>query len=209
VLLDRIDAAPARPAAVVRFGPDAKLYLALDDGGDPSRGGDLGSFSGKVLRLNGDGTTPSDQPAASPVFSLGLGSPRGMAWDALGSPLWLIDAAAGAPEQLRADAPADGRGEVVSRYLLTAGGGASSVVVYRGALIPAFQGDVLIAAEADRSLLRLRFDPAAPRRVLTTERLLRNAVGPISAVGVDPQGAIYLAAAPFLIRLQPALAVAR
>ncbi len=43
---------------------------------------DLNSLSGKILRLNDDGTIPSDNPfAESPVYSLGHRHPQGMTWD--------------------------------------------------------------------------------------------------------------------------------
>ena len=35
-----------------------------------------GTYNGKILRLNTDGTTPDDQPGSSPVFASGLISPR-------------------------------------------------------------------------------------------------------------------------------------
>src|SRR4029077_12032505 len=78
VLLDDIPVSPIRPAASIRFGADGTLYIALDDGGSAGSAGDLGSFNGKMLRLNADGTTPADQ--ASPVYSLEQRSPRGFDW---------------------------------------------------------------------------------------------------------------------------------
>ena len=57
VLLDGV-AASARPVAALRFGPDSRLYVGFDDGDVPARAGDLGSYNGKVLRLNADGRVP-------------------------------------------------------------------------------------------------------------------------------------------------------
>ena len=88
-LLDGVDSTLATPSATLRFGPDGKLYLGLDDSGDPSRPGDLGSFNGKVLRLNPDGTTPSDQAAGTPVYALNVNEPRGLEWD--GPTLWVAE----------------------------------------------------------------------------------------------------------------------
>jgi glucose/arabinose dehydrogenase len=206
VLLDGVAAAAAAPAAALRFGPDGQLYLALDNAGDPQRGGDMGSFSGKVLRLNPDGTTPADQPASSPVFLPDVASPQGVGWDAAGTTMWMVDQAIDTPDLLRAVPSAPGQSGAALRYRLTPGTGAGGMVVYRGALIPEFAGDLFIAATQDRSLMRLHLDPEAPRRVVSTERLLRDAVGPITLVAVDPAGALYVGAPPFLIRMAPALA---
>jgi hypothetical protein len=90
VLLDDIRAS-AEPHASLRFGPDGKLYAAFDDGGDPQRASDPSSMNGKMLRLNPDGTTPSDQPRGSPVLSSGFASPRGLDWHRASNRLWAAD----------------------------------------------------------------------------------------------------------------------
>ena len=39
-------------------------------------------MSGKILRLNDDGTVPEDNPFSnSPVYSLGHRNPQGITWD--------------------------------------------------------------------------------------------------------------------------------
>jgi aldose sugar dehydrogenase len=65
----------------VAFGPDGKLYVTIGDMAVPALAQDLMSFAGKILRLNPDGTAPSDNPfydsrqprsPRSYVFALGL-----------------------------------------------------------------------------------------------------------------------------------------
>jgi len=56
--------------ATMRIGADGKLYVALDSGDDARRGP-----SGKVLRVNVDGTTPEDQPPGSLTILDGLAEP--------------------------------------------------------------------------------------------------------------------------------------
>jgi Glucose / Sorbosone dehydrogenase len=70
--------ASADPAAALRFGPDAKLHLAFDDGGNPVAAERMSEWRGKLLRMEPDGRTPPDQAAASPVLWSGLTSPRGL-----------------------------------------------------------------------------------------------------------------------------------
>ena len=63
------------------FGPDGKLYLAMGDGERIEEVQDLASTTGKVLRLNADGSIPDDGPiAGSAVFALGVRNPQGFAW---------------------------------------------------------------------------------------------------------------------------------
>jgi glucose/arabinose dehydrogenase len=89
VLMDLAPSAPSRPTASLRFGPDGKLYAALDDGGDAARIGNLALYNGKILRLNTDGTTPADQPMASPVYAYGTSRPGGLGWQDGTGALWL------------------------------------------------------------------------------------------------------------------------
>ncbi len=90
VLLERIPAA-ARPAASLGVGPDGRLYVAFDAGADTGRTAALASFSGKILRLNTDGTTPRDQPSGIPVFATDFQSPRGLDWHPASGALWAAD----------------------------------------------------------------------------------------------------------------------
>lgn len=91
VILDDIRAA-ADARAVLRFGPDRKLYAAFDNGGDDRRVDDSSSFNAKVLRINPDGTTPDDAPRKSPILLEGLTSPRGLGWHAATKHLWTATA---------------------------------------------------------------------------------------------------------------------
>ena len=204
IVIDAIESSPSAPAASLRFGPDAKLYLGVDDGGEPSRAGDLGSFSGKVLRLNPDGSTPIDQASGSPVYAMDVNAPRGIAWDAGGGTLWIVEQ--GAPDRLQAvvsAAPDRRRGTTIARYALPAGTGPSGLAFYGGDRLPSFRGNLLVAADGGRSILRLRFDPANPHRIVATERLLRDMLARIRAIGVSPDGTLYLCAGDALVRLAP------
>jgi glucose/arabinose dehydrogenase len=68
----------------VVFGADEKLYVGIGDGRTPvdslNPAQDPRDLRGKILRLNLDGSTPSDNPTpGSPVFALGLRNPFGAA----------------------------------------------------------------------------------------------------------------------------------
>ena len=49
------------------FGPDGKLYVFVADGPNPANAQDDESFGGKVLRLNPDGSAPTDNPFYDPA----------------------------------------------------------------------------------------------------------------------------------------------
>ena len=71
----------------LRFGPDGKLYASTGDAQNGDNAQNLSSLNGKVLRLNPDGTVPSDNPFGNYVWSYGHRNPQGLAFDSQGR-LW-------------------------------------------------------------------------------------------------------------------------
>ena len=82
-ILDKIPGSSFTNGGFIKFGPDGKLYVGTGTISDSSHlPQDLNSLSGKILRLNDDGTIPDDNPFSdSPVYSLGHRNPQGMTWD--------------------------------------------------------------------------------------------------------------------------------
>lgn len=82
-IFDKIPGSSFSNGGFIKFGPDGKLYVGTGTVSDSSHlSQDLNSLSGKILRLNDDGTIPDDNPFSdSPVYSLGFRNPQGMTWD--------------------------------------------------------------------------------------------------------------------------------
>ncbi len=87
ILLDALPGGSRHNGARLRFGRDGKLWVLTGDaGGDGMIAQDVESLGGKVLRMNADGSVPSDNPiAGSLVYSLGHRNPQGLAWDDSGA----------------------------------------------------------------------------------------------------------------------------
>ena len=86
IIFDKIPGSVFTNGGFLKFGPDKKLYVGTGTVSDSSHlPQDVNSLSGKILRLNDDGTIPEDNPFQnSPVYTLGHRNPQGMTWDNAG-----------------------------------------------------------------------------------------------------------------------------
>jgi glucose/arabinose dehydrogenase len=201
ILLEGLPVSPSAPLALLRMGPDRKLYVALDDGGDASTSQDLGAFSGKVIRVNVDGTTPADEGAPTPIFAIGAARPAAMEWSENGETLWLAQAGSGMLDQLRAlpRASVAARAATRQRVALPSGIDATALVFYRSGAIPNFQGDLFVADAASASILRVRFDRDGTP--LQTEWLFRGLLNSIREINAAADGSLYVSTAHTLVRI--------
>ena len=85
VVRNGMRAAVVHNGCALEFGRDGKLYVSMGDAARSEDAQDPARLNGKILRLNGDGTIPADNPvlpgAGGPtaVFSLGHRNPQGIA----------------------------------------------------------------------------------------------------------------------------------
>ncbi|NNC95322.1 MAG: T9SS type A sorting domain-containing protein [Chitinophagales bacterium] len=78
-LMDSIGASLFVAGSRLIVGPDRKLYVTTGCTQDFTQAQNLQSKSGKLLRLNLDGTVPQDNPySGNPVYSLGHRNPQGL-----------------------------------------------------------------------------------------------------------------------------------
>lgn len=86
-IFDKIPGSRYSNGGVLKFGPDGKLYVGTGSVSDDLHlSQDMDSLAGKILRINDDGTIPSDNPFSnSPVYALGFRNPQGLTWDDKGN----------------------------------------------------------------------------------------------------------------------------
>ena len=78
-LLDGIPGSVAHSGGRLEFGPDRLLYATTGDAGDRKRARDPRFLSGKVLRMDADGTAARQPFPGSLVFTVGHRNPQGIA----------------------------------------------------------------------------------------------------------------------------------
>ncbi|TQD45220.1 PQQ-dependent sugar dehydrogenase [Lysobacter aestuarii] len=197
------------------FGPEGKLWITSGDRQkfDPAQ--DMQSNLGKLIRLNPDGSAPTDNPfhaqggVAAQVWSLGHRNMLGIAFD-VGGRLWTHEMGpAGGDELNRAERGANHGWPLVSegdhydgtpipdhdtRPDLNAPEVAwtpviapSGFIVYTADAFPYFYGDGFIGGLASQALIRIEFEGTK------AHELKRYPMGSrIREVEQGPDGAIWL-----------------
>lgn len=200
--------------------PDGTLLLTTGDGFDfREKAQDLASPLGKILRLDRRGRVPHDNPMArrpnvlGAIWTYGHRNPQGLAWDPVrrvvyahehgprgGDEVNLIVATGNYGWPL-ATHGRDYSGATISPftdYPGTAGPllhwtpsiAPSGLAVYRGAMFPEWEGDLLVGALVTREVRRVRLSPEG--NVLGQESLFREVGERIRDVRVAPDGSVWL-----------------
>lgn len=79
VLLDNVPAAGNHNGCRLAISPDRKLFITTGDATIASQAQNLNSLSGKILRINLDGSIPTDNPTTgSPIWSYGHRNAQGL-----------------------------------------------------------------------------------------------------------------------------------
>ncbi len=90
VIVGGIPASSNHNGGRIAFGPDGKLYITTGDAARAQNSQSLTALSGKILRVNPDGTAPSDNPFAGQpdadarIWSYGHRNPQGLGWNERG-----------------------------------------------------------------------------------------------------------------------------
>lgn len=203
VLFDDIPAAGIHDGARLKFGPDGKLYMTMGDAADPSSAQDLGSLNGKIFRMNDDGSRPADNPYPSLVYSYGHRNPQGIDWQPGTGALWETEHGQTGNDEINRIVAGRNYGWPVIEGSQTMTGmdrpvaffnpsiAPSGMAFATGTVIASFTNNVFVAALRGEHLLRVQFDPADPRRITTTERLVNGRYGRLRDVVSAPDGRLY------------------
>ncbi len=214
-------AGPSHPGGRMLFLQDASLLLTVGDGFDYKPAAqDPGSHLGKVLRLTREGAAPADNPfvgrdgALPEVWTYGHRNPQGLALDPATGTVWEHEhGPRGGDEVNRLRAGAnygwplvthgiDYDGTIISERAFAPGVERSSffwapsiapsgLAVYRGAVIPGWDGKLLVGALAGKSVNRLRFNEK-PQFFVEEERMFVDEGKRVRDVREGPDGFVYV-----------------
>lgn len=98
-----LTAAPNHHGGALAFGPDGKLYWGVGDNASGPNAQNLANIHGKILRLNTDGTVPTDNPVIdgqrTRIYAYGLRNPFRMTFTPTGE-LLVADVGAASFEEV-------------------------------------------------------------------------------------------------------------
>lgn len=202
------------------FTPDGKLFLTLGERSTPEsrvHSQDLNSHFGKVVRLNLDGSVPSDNPfvgrsdAKPEIWSYGHRNIQAATLDAQGQ-LWTIEHGPRGGDELNHPQAGLNYGWPVITYGIEYAGpkigdgitqkegmeqpvyywdpviAPSGMMFYDGSLFPEWQGNIFVGGMASTKLVRLQLQDGK----VTGEEWLLQGRGRVRDVKQAPDGAIYV-----------------
>jgi glucose/arabinose dehydrogenase len=203
------------------FAPDGKLFITLGERSDaPMRpqAQDLGSHMGKTIRINADGSVPTDNPyvgqdgALPEIWSLGHRNVQGIAIGSDGA-VWTVEHGTRGGDEVHLDQAGLNYGWPEVAYGIEYRGGEinegitqkegteqpvyywdpviapGGMALYDGAMFPGWQGNLLVAALKEKHIARLVIEDG---RVVGEERLLTDLGDRIRDVAVGPDGAVWV-----------------
>ncbi len=212
VIIEAIPAAQFHAGCRLRFGPYQKLYITTGDATERGLAQAMDSLAGKTLRLNDDGSIPSDNPfvnqknARPEIWSLGHRNAQGIAWQP-GSGLMFqtehgpsgFDGPGGGDEVnivergknygwplIHHTQSRQGLESPLLEYTPACAPG--SAVFYHGKVFPEFNNNFFFGCLRGERIIRVVLDG---RRVVSQENLLAGKYGRIREVAAGPDGAIY------------------
>ncbi|MGY6587518.1 MAG: PQQ-dependent sugar dehydrogenase [Wenzhouxiangella sp.] len=210
---------PVHYGARLAFLPDGTLLMGIGDGFDEREQAQrLDNHSGTIVRLNRDGSVPTDNPflertgALPEIFSYGHRNPQGLVVEAHSGRIWSHEHGPRGGDELNLVRPGANYGWPVVTHGVDYSGAQitphrsqpgmedplidwtpsiapAGMSIYQGELFAGWQGNLLVASLVDRSIRRIELDGDA---VVSEEKLELDIDRRLRDVRVGPDGALYL-----------------
>ena len=192
----------------LRFGPDRKLWVTMGDAGNLRNAQDPNSLNGKVLRVNPDGTIPSDNPVIpgsagrSAIYTWGNRNPQGLAFEPSTGTPYEVEHGDDTHDEINILAAGANYGYPLFRgpvgragYVDPAWSSGNSTIATSGADFVfgpqwgAWSGSLFVAQLKETDLRRFELFAGTARQ---TNILLDNTYGRLRSVVFGADGALYL-----------------
>ncbi len=193
------------------FGPDNKLYITMGDARVGGNAQDTNSLSGKTLRINKDGSIPSDNPFGNAVWSYGHRNAQGLAFHSNGR-LFSSEHGDASEDEVNRIVKGGNYGwpfiegrcntfsehekcdnmnllEPLTAYSPTIA--VSGLAFYNSEMFPQWKGDLLLASLKAGLLYHINLDDTG--NAINDDVVIDNTYGRLRDIEVAPDGSIYIA----------------
>ncbi|MCD9185562.1 MAG: PQQ-dependent sugar dehydrogenase [Pyrinomonadaceae bacterium] len=216
-IIEAIPASKYHAGTRLKFGADGKLYITTGDATKQKRAQNLASINGKTLRLNDDGSIPSDNPfvgqkdARPEIWSYGHRNAQGMDFQPETGLMFqtehgssIIDGVSlfkrsGGDEVNIVEGGKNYGWDKISHNMTKAGMetpiiefspavAPASAMFYRGNLFPDFKNNFFFGALKGEAIIRLVLDG---RKVTARDELFKKEYGRIREIAEAPDGSIW------------------
>jgi glucose/arabinose dehydrogenase len=201
------------------FDREGYLYITQGDRGEMERAQKPDDHAGSVIRIHDDGRVPADNPFRGKAgwkpekYTLGNRNIQGAALHPRTGRLWTHEHGPQGGDEINVIRAGANYGWPVITYGVNYGFGTkigegthkpgmeqplytwvpsiapSGMAFYTGDRFPRWRGDLFVGALRDQMLVRLKLDG---EKVVSEERLLKNALGRIRDVRDGPDGFLYV-----------------
>jgi len=206
----------------IMFGPDKKLYVVIGENADPANSQDLtNNLRGKILRMNPDGSRPTDNPFPNLIWAYGIRNSIGFSFDPQNGHLWESENGPSCNDEVNRIVKGGNHGwgpsqscpntnnsgptpRILPKYNFSATVGLTGLAFCDGCgLGPAFAGDLFVGAVNDGRIRR--FDLNAARTGFDAGPILvLDRPSQVISLEVAPNGRIYFSDFGAIYRLAPA-----
>lgn len=216
-IIEGIPAAQYHSGTRLKFGADGKLYITTGDATKQSRAQQLYSINGKTLRLNDDGTIPSDNPfvndknARPEIWSYGHRNAQGLDFQPETGLMFqtehgpsIIDGVSlfkrTGGDEVNVVERGKNYGWAKISHNMTKSGMETPIIeyspaiapasgmFYRGNAFPELKNNFLFGALKGETIIRLVLDG---RRVVAQDKLFEKEYGRVREIAEAPDGSIY------------------
>lgn len=212
IILDNIPAANYHNGARLLISTDLKLFISTGDATNQQTAQSLNSRSGKILRINLDGSIPSDNPiSGNPLWSYGHRNPQGLVFG--NGKLYSSEHGPDKDDEInviiknrnygwpsvngfcnesaeQSFCSANNVAEPLKSWTPTIA--VSGMDFYNNDAIPQLKNSLILATLKDQTLYQLKLNQAGDR-IDETKELFRGTYGRLRDVCIGTDGNIYVA----------------
>lgn len=192
----------------LKFGPDNKLYITTGDADEAAKAQNKNAFNGKILRLNDDGSIPSNNPfvnmpeARAEVWSYGHRNPQGLAFQPHTNKIYISEHGPNGGDEINIVTKGGNYGWPVIHHQQTKDSmisplleftpsiGPAQAIFYSSNVLPQFKDHLLVACLRGEAILDIQLNNTGG--VAKHELVIQKQLGRIRAMAVGPDGYLYL-----------------